>query len=175
MVKLILFLIIVTYISESCSDKAPLIEISNGWLQGTFQKSYNGRIFSSFEGVPFAAPPIGKLRFEPPQEVYNWTGTWLADLKHKCLQSYISSKVLGAAGEEDCLFLNVYVPRVNINRYDNLNVLVHLHGGAWMLGSGDFYAGPQYLMDEEVIFITVNYRLGPFGKLLYYLLIKLSK
>lgn len=42
----------------------PLVETSYGWLQGTLQKSYNGRIFSSFEGVPYAQPPIGPLRFE---------------------------------------------------------------------------------------------------------------
>ncbi|KAI4457910.1 carboxylic ester hydrolase [Holotrichia oblita] len=104
-----------------------------------------------------------KMTIFAPQEVSNWTGTWIADMKHKCLQSYKSSKELGAAGEEDCLYLNIYVPRTNLSSSDNLNILIHLHGGAWMLGSGDFYAGPEYLMDEEVIFITINYRLGPFG------------
>lgn len=47
------------------SDFAPpVLEISNGWLQGTLQKSYNGRVYSSFQGIPYARPPIGDLRFE---------------------------------------------------------------------------------------------------------------
>ncbi|KRT86636.1 hydrolase, partial [Oryctes borbonicus] len=159
----LLFVLLIRLISEAYADNVPLIETSNGWLQGTLKKSYAGRTFASFEGVPFAAPPIGELRFEAPQEPHNWTGTWIADTTHKCLQSYKSPKELGAAGEEDCLYVNVYVPRTNPNPLDNLNVLVHIHGGAWMLGSGDFYAGPDYLMDEEVILVTINYRLGPFG------------
>lgn len=66
-------------------------------------------------------------------------------------------------GNEDCLYVNVYVPRKNPNLSDSLDVIVHFHGGAFMVESSHSYAGPKYLMDEEVILVTVNYRLGPFG------------
>ncbi|KAK9746893.1 Carboxylesterase family [Popillia japonica] len=146
-------------------NSPPVVEIYTGLLQGTHKTSYNGNTFSAFEGVPFARSPVGELRFEgqPPKKPYNWTGTWIADANHLCIQSFVGVKTLEVAGEEDCLYLNVYVPRVEPNSSDNLNVIVHIHGGAFMLGSGHFYAGPSYLMDKNVILVTINYRLGPFG------------
>ncbi|KAI4457906.1 carboxylesterase [Holotrichia oblita] len=74
-------------------------------------------------------------------------------------------------GEEDCLYFNVYVPKEKPSANDNLNGIVHIHGGAFMLGSGHFYAGPSYLMNEEVILVTINYRLGPFGMNLHHSLL----
>lgn len=54
-----------TYIvGVSGEDSLPLVEISNGWVQGTHQTSYNGRVYSSFQGIPYAQPPVGELRFE---------------------------------------------------------------------------------------------------------------
>nr|AAX58713.1 pheromone-degrading enzyme [Popillia japonica] len=141
----------------------PTLEISTGVLQGTYKTSYNGRKFSAFDGVPYARPPVGELRFEAPKEPYNWTGTWIADTNPLCIQSFVGVKELGVSGEEDCLYLNIYVPREELSHKDNLDVILHIHGGAFMLGSGHFYAGPEYLMDEEVILVTINYRLGPFG------------
>nr|AVM18988.1 odorant degrading protein 18 [Holotrichia parallela] len=139
--------------------KAPEVEISNGLLQGVHEKSFNGRIFSSFHGIPYARPPVGELRFEAPKEPYNWTGIWIANTKHTCLQTILKSII---TGDEDCLYLNVYVPRANPSPSDNFNVIVHIHGGGFSMGSGHEY-GPKYLMDEEVIVVTMNYRLGPFG------------
>ncbi|KAK9746896.1 Carboxylesterase family [Popillia japonica] len=146
------------------AQEKPLIEISNGLLEGTLRKSYNGRIFSSFEGVPYAGPPVGEFRFEPPREPYNWTGTWIANMKYQCLQSSSTpwSKPV-VIGDEDCLYINVYVPREKPNPSDNFNVIAHFHGGAFMLGSGHMYAGPEYLMDEDVILVTMNYRVGALG------------
>lgn len=66
-------------------------------------------------------------------------------------------------GDEDCLYINVYVPREKPNPSDNFNVIAHFHGGAFMLGSGHMYAGPEYLMDEDVILVTMNYRVGALG------------
>lgn len=68
------------------------------------------------------------------------------------------------SGQEDCLYINVYVPREKPSSSDNMNVIVHFHGGGFMIGSGHLYAGPKYLMDADAILVTMNYRLGPFGK-----------
>ncbi|KAF2886488.1 hypothetical protein ILUMI_19685, partial [Ignelater luminosus] len=66
-------------------------------------------------------------------------------------------------GDEDCLYLSVYVPGNNPVERKNLDVIVHFHSGGFNLGYGDSYAGPKYLMDINVIFVTLNYRLGPLG------------
>ncbi|GJQ88166.1 Est-6 [Trypoxylus dichotomus] len=150
-----------TIFAISNANDFPKVEISNGIVQGTLQKSYKGRTFSSFDGIPYAKPPIGDLRFEPAQEPYNWTGIWIADTQHVCLQIMYDGNA--AIGSEDCLYINVYVPRATPSASDNMNVIVHIYGGAFMFGSGHYYAGPKYLMDEEVVFVTMNYRLGALG------------
>jgi len=69
----------------------------------------------------------------------------------------------GLIGSEDCLYVNVYVPDVG-KREGSLPVLVWLHGGGFMVGDGsDLMYGPQYLLDRNVILVTVQYRLGPLG------------
>lgn len=62
--------------------------------------------------------------------------------------------------QEDCLYLNIYVPW---DTDGNLDVIVHIHGGAFMYGSGHWYAQPDYFMDYDVVFVTFNYRVGIFG------------
>ncbi|RZB84954.1 COesterase and/or Abhydrolase 3 domain containing protein, partial [Asbolus verrucosus] len=64
---------------------------------------------------------------------------------------------------EDCLHINVYVPRESPNPEENLEVIVHIHGGAYMYGSGHSYTHPQFFMDHDVIFVTFNYRVGILG------------
>ena len=65
-------------------------------------------------------------------------------------------------GQEDCLVLNVYTPNVK----GSLPVMVWIHGGGWSLGSGNFETdvyGPHYILDRDVVLVTINYRLGPMG------------
>ncbi|XP_022905582.2 venom carboxylesterase-6-like [Onthophagus taurus] len=145
------------------TEEAPKIEISNGLLQGFFSNSYNGRKFIGFEGIPFARPPIGELRFQPPEEPYNWTGTWMANTKHSCIQFLESVAGLEMPSSEDCLYLNVYVPKETISPEDNLDVLIFIHGGGFMLGHPHTLFGPKYLMDTDTITVSINYRLGPLG------------
>ena len=67
-------------------------------------------------------------------------------------------------GQEDCLFLNVYIPDTAFNNKKKLPVMVYLHGGALYAGSNNFNEyGPQHFMERDVIMVTVNYRLGPLG------------
>lgn len=67
-------------------------------------------------------------------------------------------------GVEDCLYLYVYVPRKIINPTDLLDVVVHIHGGGFMLGAPQYMAGPEFFMDRDVIVVSLNYRLGILGK-----------
>lgn len=120
-----------------------------------------GRTYYSYKGIPYAQPPIGPLRFLPPLPTLPWTEPKIANQFGKaCVQYDDSLKIIG---DENCLFLNVYVPSKKDNLPDR-PVLVYFHGGNWVAGSGDdkFY-GPDFLINHGVILVTLNYRLGPMG------------
>ncbi|CAL8090392.1 unnamed protein product [Orchesella dallaii] len=132
-----------------------------GGVRGTIGWSRNGNEFSQFLGIPFAQPPIGpKLRFSPPEPAFPWEGVRDASyLRPLCLQveSFATGFILG---QEDCLYLNIFVPK--IGKTSQKTVMVYIHGGLFHVGGSNF-AGPKYFMDEDVILITLNYRLGVFG------------
>jgi len=111
-----------------------------------------------FLGIPYAAPPVGDLRWRAPQPAEPWTGTRDAlQVLDQCPQSLSYN---GPSDTEDCLYLNVWSPA---GAHD-LPVMVWLHGGAFIFGSGGdrYYAGEK-LADRGVIVVTINYRLGAFG------------
>jgi para-nitrobenzyl esterase len=108
-------------------------------------------------GIPYAAPPVGALRWQPPQTPTPWTTTLQAtSFGSECAQSFPG---FGSGGVEDCLFVNVWAPADGAT---NLPVMVHIHGGGFVIGSGD---GDNTLLastGHEVI-VSMNYRLGIFG------------
>ncbi|KAF5307041.1 hypothetical protein FQR65_LT18484 [Abscondita terminalis] len=129
----------------------PLVTTPNGVIQGTHSRSYKGLDYSQFIGVPYAQPPVGNLRFKDP-------GTCIEMIQHNP-----HPEGGNLIGQEDCLYLNIFVPRTNPQSKDQLDVIVHVHGGAFNFGYGNNYAGPKLLMDIDVILVTMNYRLGPLG------------
>ncbi|KAJ9576697.1 hypothetical protein L9F63_025409, partial [Diploptera punctata] len=135
---------------------------SLGPVKGSKEKSQNGNSFCSFRGIPYAAPPIGELRFKAPQIREPWKG--VLNARHNgplCIQ-----KILGiAVGHEDCLYLNVYTPEPMPESRDELvPVILYIHGGKFSVGSGvSFISGPTYLMNRRIIVVTINYRLGVMG------------
>ncbi|CAG7819168.1 unnamed protein product [Allacma fusca] len=135
------------------SGNSPEVEILQGKLQGKTLISRDGRPFSAFLGVPYAQA----RRFQPPTMAVSWEGTLLAtEYKAQCAQSmWISNENVG---EENCLHLQVFSPDLTAN----LPVMVYFHGGGFTIGSSNIL-GPQYFMDEDVVLVLVNYRLGPFG------------
>ncbi|MEW6354773.1 MAG: carboxylesterase/lipase family protein [Planctomycetota bacterium] len=146
------------------------IRITGGLITG---EERNGvRIY---RGIPFAAPPVGDLRWKPPQPVVPWEGV------RECIQYGPScpqpTPLMGpppVKSSEDCLYLNVWTPA---NRGDRkLPVMVWIHGGGFTTGSG---SGPWYegsaLARQGVVVVTINYRLGPFGYLAHPLLSKESE
>jgi para-nitrobenzyl esterase len=119
----------------------------------------------SFKGVPFAAPPVGPLRWKPPQPVTPWTGVRPADrMGAICTQIYNpkDSGVGPLPMSEDCLTLNVFAPAERGRR--RLPVMVWIHGGGFVNGSGTaaLYDGSA-LARRGVVVVTLNYRLGRFG------------
>jgi len=119
-----------------------------------------------FKGIPFAAPPVGELRWKAPQPVAAWSGVKTADtFGPQCMQQpYPAGSAYAttpAPTSEDCLYLNVWSAA---GAGDKRPVMVWIHGGAWTRGSG---STPTYdgaaLAKKGVVVVTTNYRLGPFG------------
>lgn len=103
-------------------------QINDGEILGRYITSETGRTVSAFIGIPFASPPIGDLRFKAPRPPARWNGTLVTQNEQsKCPQIDLLSGVIGVDGDEDCLYVNVYVPETATN--DKLDVIVYFHGG----------------------------------------------
>jgi para-nitrobenzyl esterase len=115
-------------------------------------------IGNEFLGIPYAAPPVGNLRWRAPQPAAPWLATRDASqFANHCSQN--ASPFGVASTTEDCLYLNVYTPRgVGVLR----PVMVYIHGGAFETGESDDY-GPRTLLAQGVVVVTINYRLGALG------------
>ncbi|MFA6451772.1 MAG: carboxylesterase/lipase family protein [bacterium] len=118
-----------------------------------------------YKGIPFAAPPVGALRFAPPEESAAWEGPLDATkFGNECVQFPLG--VMATAepiGNEDCLYLNVWQPVTAAKQ--KKPVMVFIHGGGFVMGSGSqpWYEGSNLASFGDVIVVTINYRLGPFG------------
>jgi para-nitrobenzyl esterase len=131
---------------------------------------FTGRYGSAvWLGVPFAAPPVGARRWRAAEPPPPWEGVREATrLGSPCVQyagpfSGIDDVARGLpAGSEDCLYLNVYAPRAAAPG-GGLPVMVWIHGGGNSVGHAGFYDGGNLAARENVVVVTVNYRLGPFG------------
>ncbi|MBV9604499.1 MAG: carboxylesterase family protein [Solirubrobacterales bacterium] len=108
-------------------------------------------------GIPYAAPPVGALRWQPPQSPTPWTNTLQAtQFASECAQFF---PPFPGGGSEDCLYLNVWRPA---DASTNLPVLVHIHGGGFVIGSGNGNNTLLASAGHEVV-VSMNYRLGIFG------------
>nr|AXB38858.1 juvenile hormone esterase [Sitodiplosis mosellana] len=142
------------------------VTLSNGSkLVGKYLRSNNGRPIKAFTRIPYAKPPLGRLRFKAPEPMEKWDGEYKAvndgpmcTQRDPFVHSYVDE------GSEDCLYLNVYVPHSFEGKLTELPVLTYFHGGGFVCGSGirPKY-GPDYFLDHDVILVTSNYRLGPIG------------
>jgi len=141
------------------------VKIESGMLQGMIE---NG--VTVYKGVPFAEPPIGELRWHPPQPLQPWNGVRIAD-KFSPNQIQVMVKEYGPwtaeyqpQGEisEDCLYLNIWTAAKSPN--ENHPVLVYIPGGAFTGGSGNVpvYNG-ENLAKKGVVVVTINYRVGVIG------------
>lgn len=139
-----------------------LVKTNDGVLEGEIIDNEYGGTYCSFKGIPYAAPPVGDLRFKEPQPPKPWNGVRPAkEFGPISLQfNWLVSET--PIGSEDCLYLNVYTP--DIKSQNPLPVMFWIHGGGFMWGSGndDFYS-PEFLVRHGVILVTINYRLEGLG------------
>ncbi|XP_069678272.1 juvenile hormone esterase-like isoform X2 [Periplaneta americana] len=154
------------FFSLSSSSEADLIVLtSHGPVRGTILiSSRSNRPFFAFMGIPYAKPPVGDLRFKPLQPAESWTEVKNATVEGSmCPQ--VSEWTNAAEGEEDCLFINVFTPKLPSGPNATLlAVMAVIHGGGFTIGSGNRNAlGPDFLVDEDVVIVTFNYRLGLLG------------
>ena len=139
-----------------------IVEIRSGKIEGVTD---NG--VSAFKGIPYAAPPVGDLRWMPPQPVKPWAGVLTTD-KFSPTAMQNASMMDGLFGgspwpaSEDCLYLNVWTPGLDNKKRP---VMVWLHGGAFVIGSGSqpIYVSDRLARRGDVVVVTVNYRLGALG------------
>ncbi|XP_034241535.1 juvenile hormone esterase-like [Thrips palmi] len=110
--------------------------------------------YAAFRGIPYAQPPLGKLRFKGPKPLPPWEGIRPATTEgNTCIQD-------GFVGSEDCLYMNVYTPQMpSAENNPKLPVYVFIHGGAFQHGNSnaDGY-GPDFLITQDIVVVTMNYR-----------------
>lgn len=142
------------------------VRTANGVIEGTIDQDSGIR---SFKGIPFAAPPVGDLRWKEPQPVKNWEGVRKADKfgPRAMQQSIFGDMNFRSDGmSEDCLYLNVWTPATS--EKEGLPVLVYFYGGGFVAGDG---SEPRYdgesMARRGIVALTVNYRLGVFGFFAY--------
>jgi para-nitrobenzyl esterase len=132
------------------------VTVDTGVLKG---RTDNGT--RQFLGVPYAAPPVGPLRWTAPRPASSWSGVRNATSPgSQCAQT--AGLPLSSTTNEDCLFLNVYVPAGGAPVKP---VMVWIHGGAYSLGAADQYDPTELAKRGDVVVVAINYRLGPFGYL----------
>jgi para-nitrobenzyl esterase len=142
--------------AQTALDPAAPVMVTGGAIRGAV--SAGNADIVAFKGIPFAAPPVGELRWRPPEPVIGWDGVRDASESGAiCVQNGGQS----VTQDEDCLFLNVWAPR---ETSEPRPVLFWIHGGGYTGGSGStaIYDGTPLAADGAVV-VTINYRLNVFG------------
>ncbi|KAL6055278.1 hypothetical protein STEG23_007298 [Scotinomys teguina] len=127
----------------------------------------------TFLGIPFAKPPVGPLRFAPPEAAEPWSGVRDGtSYPAMCLQNddtmnseglkMMKLNMPSISMSEDCLYLNIYTP-IHAHEGSNLPVMVWIHGGALVIGTASMYDGSMLAAIEDVVVVTIQYRLGVLG------------
>ncbi|XP_061176337.1 acetylcholinesterase-like [Saccostrea echinata] len=148
------------------SDVINVVEIKtpSGWVRGYEELHNEGQVYR-FVKIPYAQPPVGDLRFQKTKPIGEWEGVeGVRDVNApQCSQTAYPMPGFDALEtDEDCLYLNIYVPG-KICKDRNLSVMVWIHGGGFVFGGASQYKPQKLVLGGDVIVVTINYRLGLLG------------
>ncbi|MEU2872500.1 carboxylesterase family protein [Streptomyces olivoreticuli] len=149
--------LVMTAPTEAKAPDRPVVTTDHGRVRGMAHGAYN-----TFDGIPFAAPPTGALRWRLPADAAKWKGVRDAGApRSRCAQVSPDEpgKVLGS---EDCLYLNVTAPTARATGRGR-PVMVWVHGGGFTSGGGSDYPAQRPAVRGDAVVVTVNYRLSVFG------------
>jgi para-nitrobenzyl esterase len=142
--------------AHGSASATPVVTIMDGAVRGKTTGATD-----EFLGIPYAAAPVGPLRWRPPQRAARWSGERDAtEFAPHCTQP--ATPFGGASSSEDCLYLNVFAPAGRQHGGDGRPVMVWIHGGGLSIGESDDY-DPAALAADGTIVVTINYRLGALG------------
>ena len=144
---------------SGANAEQPLVQTESGPVRGTLHDG-----IAVFTTIPYAAPPVGPLRFRPPQRHTPWTGILDATRESPACPQSKPSAIGKLSAEEDCLYLNIWAPAGRVDGKQPVMVWIH---GSGVSGYGDspYFGGLQLARDNGVVFVTINYRLGLLGSL----------
>ncbi|MFC1589864.1 carboxylesterase family protein [Candidatus Omnitrophota bacterium] len=153
-----------TVVSNAAQTDEMIVQIDSGAIRGRMR---NGVRF--YAGIPYAAPPVGDLRWKPPQPVRRWSGVReCVTFGPICPQPPCPGQKVDEVktAREDCLYLNIWAPPEESD--EKRPVMVWIHGGAFVIGAGSSadYDGTNFAR-QGVVLVSFNYRLGPFGFLVH--------
>ncbi|XP_064115858.1 cholinesterase 1-like [Macrobrachium nipponense] len=138
------------------------VDLRQGAIEAPMTKAEDGTRYYGFKNIPFAEPPVGDRRFKNPAAAGPWTGVRNGSVSSAvCPQldsEAFSEGMVKVMGSEDCLYLEVYVPKKNASEFP---VMVWIHEGGFLVGGA--YYDPTPLMKEDVIVVVIQYRLGALG------------
>jgi len=160
--RLVLFFLLASLPLAASASNPLVIKTDRGKVRGTL--TTDGQV-RAFKGIPYAEPPIGDLRWQPPQPAEKWKGVLDAThFGHRCMQAHIYKDMVfrDPGPSEACLNLNVWTP-VNAKK-SSLPVMVWIYGGGYLAGgTSEPRQDGQFLAHRNVVVVSMNYRLGIFG------------
>jgi para-nitrobenzyl esterase len=145
-------------LAQSRDNGNPIVRTTQGLLKGLTAENVQ-----AFLGVPYAAAPVGNLRWQAPAPPPSWQGIRDATKQGSACPQLASSNG-PTSTNEDCLYLNVYRP-LQTSPWDRLPVFFWIHGGGFLNGTGNQFDGSTFASQNHAIVVTINYRLGVFGYL----------
>ncbi|TDG99931.1 hypothetical protein EPR50_G00199620 [Perca flavescens] len=169
-------ILVLSFLIPACSSQSEAdltVQTRTGRVRGIRMPVMDRSYVTSFLGIPFAEPPVGKQRFRRAEPKRPWTGVYEANAYPNACYQFVDTSYPGFQGSEmwnpnremseDCLYLNVWVP--SSPRPHNLTVMVWIYGGGFYSGSSslDVYDGRYLAHSETVIVVSMNYRIGAFG------------
>ncbi|XP_036044842.1 acylcarnitine hydrolase-like isoform X3 [Onychomys torridus] len=169
-----LLLLLLHVQGEDSSEASPIRNTNTGQVRGSLIQVNDTKAgVHRFLGIPFAKPPVGPLRFAPPEAPEPWSGVRDGtSYPAMCLQNFDMMNIEGRVDmkqilppismSEDCLHLNVYTP-AHAREGSNLPVMVWIHGGGLVLGMASMYDGSTLAAIEDVVVVNIQYRLGVLG------------